>query len=153
MFDITWVGLPAAIFGGLYIVVFSRWLLPDRKPAVSLGTDPREYTVEMQVDTDSPLIGKTIEAAGLRHLPGVFLAEIDRGGTVIPAVSPQEVLQANDRLQFVGVVESVVDLQRIRGLIPAAKKVGDHSSAPLALSHHNLLQSAYIVTTIMEYIL
>lgn len=123
MFDITWVGLPAAILGALYIVITSRWLLPDRRPALSTGDDPREYTVEMQVAPDGPLIGKTIEAAGLRHLPGVFLAEIDRGGTVIPAVSPQEVLQPNDRLQFVGVVESVVDLQRIRGLLPAADQV------------------------------
>ena len=123
MFDITWVGLPGAILGSIYIVLSSRWLLPDRRPAVSTGDDPREYTVEMQVAADGPLIGKTIEAAGLRHLPGVFLAEIDRGGTVIPAVSPQEVLQANDRLQFVGVVESVVDLQRIRGLAPATNQV------------------------------
>ena len=123
MFDVTWIGLPAALLGCTFIIAFSRWLLPDRKPAVSMGTDPREYTVEMQVAEDSPLIGKTIEAAGLRHLPGVYLAEIDRGGTIIPAVSPQEILQANDRLQFVGVVESVVDLQRIRGLIPAANQV------------------------------
>lgn len=123
MFEITCVGLPAALIGGLYIVVASRWLLPDRRPAVSTGDDPREYTVEMQVAADGPLIGKTIEAAGLRHLPGVFLAEIERSGTVIPAVSPQEVLQANDRLQFVGVVESVVDLQRIRGLLPATNQV------------------------------
>ncbi len=123
MFSITWVGLPSAILGGLYIVVFSRWLLRDRRPAVSTSDDPREYTVEMQVAPEGPLIGKSIEAAGLRHLPGVFLAEIDRGGTIIPAVSPQEVLQANDRLQFVGIVESVVDLQRIRGLLPATNQV------------------------------
>ena len=123
MFDVTWIGLPAALLGGLYIVISSRWLLPNRQPAVSTTTDPREYMVEMQVLPDSPLVGKSIEAAGLRHLPGVFLAEIDRGGTIMPAVSPQEVLQANDRLMFAGVVESVVDLQRIRGLAPATNQV------------------------------
>ena len=123
MFDITWIGVPAALFGGAYLLIFSRWLLPDRRPALSTGDDPREYTVEMMVAPDGPLIGKTIEAAGLRHLPGVFLAEIDRGGTIIPAVSPQESLQANDRLLFVGIVESVVDLQRIRGLMPATNQV------------------------------
>ena len=61
----------------------SRWLLPDRKPALSTQTDPREYTVEMQVAADSPLVGKTIEQAGLRHLPGVYLAEIDRDGIML----------------------------------------------------------------------
>ncbi|MFP6762040.1 MAG: SLC13 family permease, partial [Planctomycetaceae bacterium] len=62
--------------------------------------------------------GKNVEQAGLRHLPGLFLAEIERGGQVIPAVAPTEVLRADDRLIFVGIVESVVDLQKIRGLVP-----------------------------------
>jgi di/tricarboxylate transporter len=42
---------------------------------------------------------------------------------VLPAVAPQEQLLAHDRLVFVGVVESVVDLQRIRGLKPATDQV------------------------------
>ena len=123
MFDISWIGVPAALAGGLYIIVASRWLLPDRRPAISSLDDSREYTVEMQVAPDSPLIGKTIESAGLRHLPGVYLAEIDRDGNILPAVSPQEILRANDRLLFVGIVESVVDLQRIRGLLPATDQI------------------------------
>jgi di/tricarboxylate transporter len=123
MFDISWVGIPSALIGCFYIVVFSRWLLPDRKPAISTHTDPREYTVEMQVAPDGPLVGKSIEAAGLRHLPGVYLAEVDRGGTALSAVSPQEILRSGDRLLFVGMVESVVDLQRIRGLTPATDQV------------------------------
>ncbi|HOA53852.1 MAG TPA: SLC13 family permease, partial [Thermogutta sp.] len=68
-------------------------------------------------------VGKTIEEAGLRHLPGLYLAEINRDGQVLPAVSPQERLRANDRLIFVGIVESVRDLQRIRGLVPATNQV------------------------------
>ncbi len=128
MFDISWIGVPAAIVGGLFIVGTSRWLLPDRRPAISTLDDSREYTVEMQVARDGPLIGKTIEAAGLRHLPGVYLAEIDRDGAILAAVSPQEILRADDRLLFVGIVESVVDLQRIRGLLPATDEVSKLSA-------------------------
>jgi di/tricarboxylate transporter len=128
MFDISWVGVPAAIVGGLFIILTSRWLLPDRRPALSMLDDPREYTVEMQVAPDSTLVGKSIEAAGLRHLQGVYLAEIDRDGNVIPAVSPLEILRGGDRLLFVGVVESIVDLQRIRGLVPAADQVAKLTS-------------------------
>jgi di/tricarboxylate transporter len=123
MFDITWVGVPAAIIGGLYVVFAARYLLPDRRPALSMQDDPKEYTVEMQVAADSPLVGQSIEQAGLRHLPGLFLAEIDRDGVAIPAVSPREVLRAGDRLLFVGIVESIVELQRIRGLVPATDDV------------------------------
>jgi di/tricarboxylate transporter len=123
MFDITWVGVPAAIVGGLYVIFAAYFLLPDRSPAVSTKDDPREYTVEMLVQPGSPLAGKSIEAAGLRHLPGLFLAEIEREGVVIPAVSPQEILHGGDRLLFVGNVESVVELQKIRGLAPATDEV------------------------------
>jgi di/tricarboxylate transporter len=128
MFDITWVGVPAALASALFIIATSRWLLPDRRPPVSTLDDSREYTIEMQVAGEGPLIGKTIEAAGLRHLPGAYLAEIDRKGAILPAVSPQEVLRAGDRLLFVGIVESVVDLQRIRGLLPATDQISQLSA-------------------------
>lgn len=123
MFDITWIGAPAAVIGVLYIVVASRWLLPNRGPSIGISSDPREYTIEMLVEPSCPLVGKSIEAAGLRHLPGLYLAEIDRDGNVLPAVGPEEVLRAHDRLVFVGIVDSVVDLQKIRGLVPATDQV------------------------------
>lgn len=123
MFDITWVGIPCAIAGLLYVVLFSRWLLPDRIPPVSLESDPREYTVEMLVEPGSPLVDKSIEEAGLRQLVGMYLMEIEREGEVIPMVGPEQKLEANDRLVFVGIVDSVVELQRIRGLRPATSQV------------------------------
>lgn len=123
MFEIGLVGVPAALVGMIYIVAVSRWLLPERKPAIAQFDDPREYTVEMLIEPGSPLIGQTIEGAGLRHLPGMFLAEIDREGELLAAVSPTTRLHGGDRLVFVGVVESVVDLQRIPGLTPATDQV------------------------------
>jgi len=123
MFDITWVGLPSTLIGCAFIVLLARWLLPDRRPAISNLDDPRSYTIEMLVEPDSPLVNKSIEEAGLRHLPGVYLAEVDRDGFVLPAVAPEERLRGNDRLVFVGVVESVIDLQKIRGLVPATDQV------------------------------
>lgn len=122
MFDISLVGVCCAVAGLAYLMLFSRWLLPDRKPAIGTADDPREYTVEMMVASDSPLVGQTIEHAGLRHLPNMYLMEIDRDGEVLPAVGHQERLHANDRLIFVGVVDSVVDLQKIRGLVPATEQ-------------------------------
>lgn len=124
MFEIAWVGLPATVIGiGYLLLLGSTRLLPDRKPVIEQFEDPREYTVEMVVEPGSPLVGKTIEQAGLRHLPGMYLVEIDRGDRILAAVSPQEKLHADDRLVFAGVVESIVDLQRIRGLKPATDQV------------------------------
>jgi Trk K+ transport system NAD-binding subunit len=70
-----------------------------------------------------PLARKSIEEAGLRHLPGAYLAEIDRDGVIIGAVSPDERLRSGDQSLFAGVVESVVDLQRFRGFIPATDQI------------------------------
>ncbi len=129
MFDITWVGVPAALVGVAFIVATSRFLLPERVAPMSTIADPRQYTIEMLVEPGSPLVGKSIEQAGLRHLPGLYLAEIDREGVVLPAVPPEEKLLADDRLVFVGIVDSVVDLQKIRGLMPATDQVFKLESA------------------------
>ncbi len=123
LFEIGQVGLPLAIVGTVYVILASRWLLPERTPASAQFDDPREYSIEVIVERGSPLIGKTIEEAGLRHLPGMYLIEIDRNGHVIAAVSSTERLQEADRLVFVGVVESVVDLQKMPGLQPATDQV------------------------------
>ncbi len=123
MFDIARVGVPALVVALVYVVVASKWLLPERQPVISQFSNAREYTVEMAVEADGPLIGKTITQAGLRHLPGLYLIEVERQGRVIPAVSPDERLESNDRLLFAGIVESIVDLQKIRGLKPATDQV------------------------------
>ena len=123
IFDIAWVGVPVTLVVFLYVLMSQHWLLPERRPAVSKYADAREYTVEMLVEPGSPLAGKSIERAGLRQLPGLYLIEIERQGKVLTAVPPHEHLQGNDRLVFVGVVDSVVDLQHIVGLKPATDQV------------------------------
>ena len=123
MFDITWLGLPLFALGIAYGLIASRFLLKERRPPMSTSDDPRQYSLEMVVESGSSLVGRTIEAAGLRHLDGLFLMEIDRGDHVIAAVSPSERLEAGDRLVFVGVIDSVVELQKVRGLRPATDQV------------------------------
>lgn len=122
-FDIAWVGIPCAIAGILFLLIGQQWLLPDRIPAMQDAEDVRQYTVEWVVSTDSPLAGKTVEQAGLRHLPALYLMEIVRSGQVLTAVSPKTVLQEHDQLVFVGAVDSILDLHRLRGLQPATDQV------------------------------
>jgi di/tricarboxylate transporter len=122
-FEIGFVGLPCAIVGLVYMVATQKWLLPERKPPLEDFGAAREYAIEMLLQDNSPMIGKSVEQAGLRQLPGAFLAEIERGPTVLPAVAPTEKLQAGDRLLFVGVVDSVAELLRLRGLVPAPEQV------------------------------
>lgn len=123
MFELAWIGIPTVVLVCLFVLIFGQRFLPERLPPMSQFNDVRQYTVEMIVEAGSPLVGQTIEQADLRGLPGVYLIEIERGGDILPAVSPHERLHDNDRLVFAGVVDSVVDLQKIRGLIPATDQI------------------------------
>jgi di/tricarboxylate transporter len=123
LFSLAPIGLPIAVVGLVLILIASRFLLPNREALTSQLENVREYTIEMLVDSAGPLPGKTVEQAGLRHLPGCYLVEIERDGQLLTGVSPQQRLHAGDRLIFVGRVDSVVDLQKIRGLNPATDQV------------------------------
>ena len=121
LFEIAKVGLPYAVIGTIYLFFLGPKLLPDRKELLEqLGESLREYLVEMQVTEGCRLVGQKIEEAGLRHLPGLFLIEIDRQGALISPVGPDDVLQVNDRLVFTGVVSSIVELEKIPGFVPTA---------------------------------
>jgi di/tricarboxylate transporter len=120
-FEVGLVGLPCAVLGAFYILTVGRKLLPDRKEMIEqLEETRREYLVEMMVLPGCRLAGKTVAQAGLRQLPGLFLIEIDREGVVHGPVSPEEVIRVDDRLIFTGVVNTIVDLEKIPGLVPAA---------------------------------
>ena len=129
MFDITWVGLPCVVVGLGYLLLLGPRLLPDRGSSASVLADPREYTLEMLVPEGSSLAGRTIEEAGLRSLPGCFLVEVEREGGVMAAVGPDTILRSGDRLVFAGIVESIKELQALRGLTPATDQVFKLDSA------------------------
>ena len=107
----------------MYILLFGRRLLPSRESTLESMENTREYTLEMVVEAKGPLAGETISQAGLRHLSGVYLMEIHRRGRVHAVIGPQERLEADDQLVFVGLVDAIVDLQRIPGLRPATTEL------------------------------
>jgi len=116
-FEITKVGLPVAILGILIILLFLHRLLPERKePIIQLGENTREFVVVLKIEIKYEHIGKSIEAAGLRHLRGLFLFQIQRGKNLLTPVGPDEKLKLHDRLFFTGLPETIMDLQKISGL-------------------------------------
>lgn len=118
LFSITPVGLAVAAAGLVYMLLIGRHLLPDHKNVEDSFGDPREYSTEMIVVADGPLVGKTVHQAGLRDIRalGLYLVEIVRGNSVISAVSREERLQGDDRLIFVGDTRGVLQLQEMTGL-------------------------------------
>jgi len=133
LFEIGQVGVPYSIVGVAYLLLVGYKLLPERKELLEqLGESRREYMADMLVQPGCRLIGRSVEAGGLRSLPGLFLIEIERAGEIITPVGPTEILEANDRLVFTGVVSSVVELQKITGLVPIADPAYETSPASQA---------------------
>jgi di/tricarboxylate transporter len=119
MWEMAWIGVPVTIVGLLYLVTVGQRLLPDRTDLLEYAeSHPREYTLELIVRPACPLIGQTIRQSGLRELPGIYLYAIEREGTRISPVSPDQPIQVDDILCFSGVVSTILDAQRIRGLEP-----------------------------------
>ncbi len=118
LFEISKFGVPLALAGILFIVVAAPRLLPNRKkPLVELGEHTREFVIELKVSPDYENVGKTIEQAGLRHLKGLFLFQIERSGKIIAPAQPEETIQIGDRLFFTGIPETILELQQTPGLM------------------------------------
>ena len=116
-FEITAVGLPIAIVGAVVLVLITPSLLPIRRSVRQEAEDEtRKFVVDMVVEGNGQINGRTVEAAGLRHLTGSFLATLERDGELVAPVSPDMVLKTGDRLRFIGKSDDVMDLQKTRGL-------------------------------------
>jgi di/tricarboxylate transporter len=110
--DFLWVGL--AVTGcGLLVILASSRLLPVGD---TQQIDINEYVIEVEVDADSTLVGKTILENGLRELEDLFLVEIVRGNYLISPVAPQEFIRAGDKLIFSGDIKQVNALESFHGL-------------------------------------
>jgi len=141
-FEVGYVGLPYAAIGVAYMLLIGRRLLPNRKDLIEgLMDSPREYLVNMRVQPDCRLVGRTIEQAGLRHLPGLFLIEVVRDYRVISPVPPDCILRASDVLTFAGVVGTIVDIEKIPGLVPVAD---DSYEEQAAQRRHEVLCEAVV---------
>lgn len=120
LFSISTVSLPVVILGLLFIWIFFPKWLPNREQNKAFA-NLREFTLEVSVAQNGPLVNKTVQEAGLRHLQRIYLVEIERGGTVITAVPSEEKLHGGDRLVFAGDTDAISDLLRINGIVPSTE--------------------------------
>ncbi|ALO47266.1 SLC13 family permease [Pseudohongiella spirulinae] len=119
VFSITMIGLPVALVAITFMLLVLPRILPDRSARQPFA-NMREFTLEVAVDPQGPLVGMTVEQAGLRDLERLYLVEISRGDSVVTAAPSEETLLAGDRLVFAGETEAVTDLLRIHGLTASA---------------------------------
>ncbi|MDX1457438.1 MAG: SLC13 family permease [Marinobacter sp.] len=139
IFSITAVGLPVAIIGLAVMLVVLPRVLPDRKDQQKFGS-MREFTLEVAVAFDGPLVGKSVGEAGLRELDRLYLVEIERDGSVVTAVPSEERLRGGDRLVFAGDTQAISDLLRINGIVPSVHE--DEPSLSQDRAERSLVEAA-----------
>ena len=117
LFTLASVGIPVALIGLIYLFTIGYKLLPDNKGfGQRVKEDSKAYIAEMQVTQDFAHLDKRVGQAGLRDLKGLYLIEIIRGDERISPVRSTTVIQSGDRLIFTGLISTIADLQKMKGL-------------------------------------
>jgi di/tricarboxylate transporter len=124
IFDLFPVGiLIVAACGTTMVLLFPRILKAEPASADVAS----EYFLEATVQPGSSLIGRSVEAGGLRRLAHLFLSEIVRDGHVLAPVKPDEILRPGDLLVFTGDITRLDLLLQFDGL----ETRGQHYQLPL----------------------
>lgn len=129
MLDLLPVGLPILLGCTLVMLLLYPKLLQPRDNETRAQED---YFVEARVRNGSPLVGRTIEGGGLRHLGHLFLTGIVRRDRLISPVEPHRLIEGGDKLVFAGDVTRIDLLAQFPGLELEGHRAG--------LSMQNLIE-------------
>lgn len=139
LFELASIGLPLLIIGLVVILVGAPFLPKRRRPAEPAADGIRSFTVAMSVDDDGALDGVSVTEAGLRHLDGLYLTQIDRPEQTIAPVLPNQVIRGGDQLTFAGQVDQVVALQKFSGLSLANGVASNALGNPASTGYYELV--------------
>ncbi|HEB70485.1 MAG TPA: SLC13 family permease [Desulfobulbus sp.] len=144
LFDLSWIGVPITIAGIGFLMLFSRWLLPSsfKKTGVLAQGERRLFRIELHIDPNGPLVGKTIEQAGLASSEGFSIICLLRNRNKLE-FGPGTMLQPNDYIAFSADIDGAKSLWATIGLIPlyATKEIQPdrhrHHLVEVAVSEKN----------------
>lgn len=131
LFELTWIGLPAALIVLIWFSTFGYKSLPDNSDSAKSDsntghTNGSGYQFDLKIPSGSNMEGKTVDEAGLRALEKAFLIHVVRKGHVIGPIGPHFLLDANDILTFIGDIKSIDDIAIRKGLersVPELDKI------------------------------
>ena len=128
------------LFIGVLSIIAMRKLLPNRKTPESAFESTSEYTVELEVPSDNPHIGETVNEAGLNDVRGGNLIEVVHYDEFVSPANGEEILMGGDRLIFSGQIDEILDLKHSHGLVSA-----DHHVFTLSeIDSSRQLRTAYV---------
>ena len=125
---------------GVLSVIALRRLLPDRKVPESAFDSPSDYTVELQVPSDNPYIGKTLGEAGLYQVKSGSLIEMFRFDDIPTPVREDELIMGGDHLIYAGQIDELIEMAYNHQLVSADHHIFSMSE----IDTHSRLRTAFI---------
>lgn len=135
MFEFAPLGLIYFAVGAVYLLLASRFLLPESRLQMEDGEGFGKYVSELKVNKDSPLIGKSTFAVGLNEELNLFTIGLLRNGERLSTPSHQ-ILQKHDILLLRGDVEDLRKSHEKFGLhhVVYGRRTGDEDDGDLMVA-------------------
>ena len=122
IFEITPVGIVTALSGLALMLVFGRWLLPDRPDASS--TTDSEFLTEIAILDDKEFDGDPIKELRIFKLPGLRILGLKRGGEVMRDDLSEKVPRKGDRLIVAATASEILTLSQAKHLRVGRARLG-----------------------------
>ncbi len=115
MFEFAKFGIVMVSIGIIYLLLFSRKMLPSRTVASSLTKSFHMggFLTELKILKDSPLIGRTCLERSINHNYDVMVIDILREGSHITSNIRNTVLEEDDILIVRGSLDSFVRMKEV----------------------------------------
>ncbi len=144
MFDFTGIVAFASIFAVLYLWLIAPRLLPERQAPMSNQLVSRLYTAQIRLNSNSPVVGRTLSEAIVRAGENFQLEAIQRKQGVFISPLPDVVLKDGDRLTVSDTQNRLREFARVLG---GTLFSGDHVvDATHPLSHEGQVIAEVAIT-------
>lgn len=117
-FTLAVIGIPITIIGFIYLFTVGLRMLPDHKDVTEkVEATPKDYLAAFNVDSKFAHVNKPLKETNIEKLDGLYVIEIIRENNErVSPVHLDTIIKEGDRLVFTGVLSSIAELQRKKGL-------------------------------------
>jgi di/tricarboxylate transporter len=141
MFDFAVPVLVAGVAAVLYLWLIAPRILPQRTPPMNRGVS-RVYTAQIRLNTNSPVVGRTLADAITRAGESINVETIQRGKGVFINPLPDVKLREGDRITTSDTQQNLREYARILGGILYTAEQAVDASNPLSAEGQQISEVA-----------
>ena len=118
MFELSKLGLPLLFISLGFLVLFSRYLLPEREGLTNILSEieQKQFMTEAVVLKSSPLIGKSVQESDIAKMSGARTLDVIRQGESLGSAKKNSPLIAGDKLILSCKPQGIIETNDIDGL-------------------------------------